>query len=1265
MAENIQATDSGSVRLNADGRAVAIGSGTLPPWIDARNVATSGNTATFNIAVPAGVAAVRFFGPVLSFDRAVESGAQSIVVDRSELTGDDTDAPSNFIAAACFVTAAGAQGPVQGVPLFFTDGSVAFIGATTITFDPSAIPGAQISVTWAEWTGGSVDDDNPVETFLRTRPEGGGSVTDWPLTETVPSEWDGLEVAAVIRVLDAGDWVESQSAWSLVAAIGGGEDVPPAAIAAADMEITSYYPDFPGQTDPATLQKSRFVFVSGPVATAIADGMVEYIRGTINSGPPYGYELMVPWTAADEVAGPGDAIAYWTWEMDDPDRKWRLVNPNRDWSVIRPDEEALRTARFRLQWKRTDNTEPSLVSEPIYLPTPAETPGAPVLSQIPDVTIPKGGSFEYHLPDFAAGTGALGFSIETSPPDHPAFTLVGDNLQIDDPDGLTYPASASCTVTVTGSVEPPDSETFSLTILATATPPASVQAPWRQIPILGEWFLTQPVNFPDHFPDARLGLDPGKGKWVSEGKQWANSGDMVGERFLVLGDSNGPRGSLDGGRAICHPRGRGFFGNVSHCVKMDPADETRVLAGIWQGSHAPLAYGGRNGIYLSTDWLDTAECVLPLPNMVRRTTTNSNPIAYVPGAATPTTRKWRVIWWADTGPGQPSLPARLYKSGPTGGAAGSWDNGTVLSPIGAHVPVHQLVYDPNNPSTAYITTKQGIYRTQDDFNSPIVKVWGTDFPGMVTDLWIDPDNSNRMLAISMSSNGTNGVLKWTQNGGATWQTVLSSSGAPQTLNAISFDVGPKDASNVRRIVAMTNSSGQLRVPIVQRWNVSSSVGTLWQNSWSDAAPPPNNRWYRAEIESFPGSVNSHIKTVTSSKHQIRPYASPSNPNLWALISNSNIWHSRDGGDTWYCSTGFSGAASRQFVFDPSDPDYAFYSFYDVTGYETSEFPVKWVQYAATEAEPWYSASGGGKTASACWMIPRDAPNAAKRGRVILSSHFTNNDEAGRLLVKDVGGNWVDKLAANDLSHNGYIIGPRAEPWIVYAGRRFSDNYGDTFPIRRAYDIVACSDEAGGLSYWSTGDFTGIRRSTNYGASSSPWYTTSSRIGHTKKHPCSWLSHHEDDTMIVTDDDGNLEVVRGGSTGSRICQVNLLGMYSGVFRTNPETGESRLFTNAGAFDRFDHNVFYAWIRKFGAPAMWRVEFNDSLTAVVDISDITDNLPTHGFVSSMTTHPVTGDICTSSAQGCWIRQRPGTNNPNSNWHKCPKPHLTHEQRLRYAA
>lgn len=1246
MARNLILNAQGRPRQTAIGTVQVTQDGPAIPVVDLSERSVSGLDITFTIEVPAGIAYIDFMGTG-GRKRFITTPEASNVftINHEDIVEGENLATTIRVR---YVTTDIRYGPSEQLDILFEPGSIVFEGTTTLTFDPAAAVGARLIPAFATPVGGGPSGPVAVETLFRTRPSDSDPWTDRVIVEFVPSEWEGLEIVAVIRAQSsAGDWAEdvSDPPDTIAEEASGTPEAQPL----ADIVAESYYPEFVGQTDPETYLKGKFKFPTGPIADAIAAEKLVAIRGTINGTPPYGYEFLVPRKADGSAATLYvDTIDHWTWEMDNPSRKWRLENPDRDWSVMLATETTLRLSRFRIQWEHEDDGV-SLVSNPIPIPTPEET-GVPVFSSIADVVIPDGGAFELVLANNVTGTLPMTFSVETVPASSPKVTLTDGVLRI----AGAGPDSIAISVTAENEYDT-DTVSFNATILDTVTPPSTVTAAWRQVPILTSYALNQPPNYPDRWP---------YGQWNGEGKQWLTSGHMKGTRFLAIGDSNGLRGSIDGGRSICHPRARGFHGNVSHCIMHDPDDENRVIGATWQGGHAPLSYAGRTGIYLSTDWMHTAECKKDTPNFVRRSTINANPIDYRRGVGnTPTTRNWRVGWCADDGNGQPQLPARIYKSNDGGQ---TWDDGIVLSAIVAYNQITRIVYHPSDPNIAYVTTKAGIFRTTNDFNSNVTRIWASDFPQTVANLWIDPDDTDHMIAVGMDNNNrTGGYVKETTNGGSSWSTILPHGNAPATINPISFCVGPK-VGGFRRIVVMPNSSGSIQVPVVMRWQTSTgSLGNQWQASWSDASPPPNNRWFRARIESFPGSVNSHIRTVVSRLAQVCPFASDTDPNLFALISNSNIWYSNNGGLDWACSSGMSGAASRQFVFDPVDGSHAYYSFYDVTGYESTNFPFGWVQYPATTNVPQHAASGGGGTASACWMIPSDAPNASKRGRVFSSSHFTNNDEQARLMRKDPGGNWVDMLSAAVVGANrnydpvAFMQSPRAEPWIIYAGRWFSNNYGDSFPTERPYNIVACSDEAGGLSYWSNGGFTAIRRSTNYGASSSLWYTTSSRIGHTKSHPCSWLSPHEDDTMIVTDADGNLEVIRGAGTATRICQVNLLNQYSGSYRVNPATGESRLFTNAGAFDLFDHNVFYVWIRKFGVGAHFRVEFNDSLTAVVDISDISDNHPAGAFVSSMTIHPITGEICTSGAQGCWIRQRPGTDNPNALTYKCPRPHLTPQQ------
>jgi cysteine-rich repeat protein len=380
-------------------------------------------------------------------------------------------------------------------------------------------------------------------------------------------------------------------------------------------------------------------------------------------------------------------------------------------------------------------------------------------------------------------------------------------------------------------------------------------------------------------------------------------------------------GSQIAGQWVSH----GPEGGTSVAIVIDPVNPNIVYAGTGMGSD----YGG--GVFKSTDggttWMGASTGL---------TAFRINALAINPVN--------RSVLYAGTESG------RVFK---TADAATTWSD---VTPIGLFTnSIYGMAIDPSAPDTVYLgSSGQGVFKTIDGGATWTFAGSGITNAGTV-DLAIDPSHASTLYAAVY----TGGLFK-TTNGGTSWTSIsggIPTLGidfiridpiAPTTLYAATQGAGIFKSTNAGVSWTAVNS-GLTESSITAITLAPSAPNTLYAGTFSSGVFKTTNG----------GASWSSVKVGLPDKTTITGLmAHPTNAaTVYAAPFVSGLFLTTNGGNNWIStSTGFTAAAVRSVVLDPTTPTTIYASVFE-SGHQGGQV-VAGLYRSIDAGASWTIVSGG-------------------------------------------------------------------------------------------------------------------------------------------------------------------------------------------------------------------------------------------------------------------------------------------------------------------
>lgn len=790
------------------------------------------------------------------------------------------------------------------------------------------------------------------------------------------------------------------------------------------------------------------------------------------------------------------------------------------------------------------------------------------------------------------------------------------------------------------------------------------------------------------------------------GKRTWFGGDMCGIRFC------------DDDRRWTNPPARGLRGIVFHAIGVDPDDENRVIVaagmGVYRGfgSSAIPTLGEQGRFYLSTDRAHTFSIRsvvnrsgqdVPEITMPNRITRNLSPLCHLSGAATPTTRKWRLITFNDKGGG-----ARFWKSD-NGGQ--SWTEGANVLPTAltaAGVEIYLLVAHPTTANTYWAVTSVGVWATTDDGGS-----WSqhATLTTSTRGYWVDPETPNTRLATRLGSSG----LWYTTQGATGWTQTLNGSG----VHATTLAVGPKWSETVSgvtrnyRTLYVCNDASQTthKSVLICHWDTSGAPPNTRRSPLTMAATgaAPRNQWFCPYL--YVPDDNPHWRQFCDGGGSAKVAPDPTDKNKVAGFGFGFMWWSDDGGARMRPAIGYMGMNSQAMYVDPARPSHAALGINDVAltvgrgtapaimskgGFGNESPPNSGVEmYARACAATGVTSLG----ATGVVILPEDSRLvAAQRSKIILAA----GDYQGNQIIMTGGpNNWVwwknaagDDHTATQPLYRGYLD---ENPNTIFFGTARSTDGGVSWVTNATGGRFVCgtSKQTSGIAFAASSDGT-VLRTANSTAATPTWATWATNLDmNADRSAMFWLDPRDDTRAIARHSNGDFCYIVGETV---TLQLNLRGAYVAgghnlpagklsvtglgwcplnryrVTAFSKSAGLPQLWEGLFNSHWFDGNA-PAWsagtyaldVRRNRNGKVWRSTAASNTTtpgetgatwadegAVFAWRDITRNFPCTSNTRDMIVHPVTGERIASCGQGIWVLPPDdAVQTADFWWPKLPKP------------
>ena len=238
--------------------------------------------------------------------------------------------------------------------------------------------------------------------------------------------------------------------------------------------------------------------------------------------------------------------------------------------------------------------------------------------------------------------------------------------------------------------------------------------------------------------------------------------------------------------------------------------------------------------------------------------------------------------------------------------------GGIFSTATGGATISRVIVDPSGAGTltaskVFAATSFGLYRSADSGQT-----WTNTLNGIITDLAIDPVNSNTLYAAVGSIFGAaeNGVYKSVDNG-VTW-TKLAGGFPAANVGRVVLSVAPSASSTI--YAAAQNSTNFQLLGIFK----STDSGATWAQLTATGASCGNQCWYDIHVTASPasantvffGGVNFYKSTDGGATFNVIGQADgvhvdhhafafqPGTPSTAYAGSDGGIWKSTDSGDSW-------------------------------------------------------------------------------------------------------------------------------------------------------------------------------------------------------------------------------------------------------------------------------------------------------------------------------------------------------------------------------
>jgi hypothetical protein len=768
-----------------------------------------------------------------------------------------------------------------------------------------------------------------------------------------------------------------------------------------------------------------------------------------------------------------------------------------------------------------------------------------------------------------------------------------------------------------------------------------------------------------------------EGRFGGEQFQWQHGGARArsnGNKIMTAQDNSHVRASKDGGTSWYPPSCQGLeiYGGSSLAIDQDDSD---VGWGMFTAGGKP-ELAPNTGVWYTDDFGETWTKELTVPGGPSGQQFYQEAIALWPAVRDPAlppdgtsaataTRKVRVAAM-NVLSGTPGT-GTLWHGEKSGGVYVWTSKGNL--PYATYGQIAQLLQHPTAENTLYMVTSTGVWRTTNwnvatpTWTRVTAGAWSWNTATAKPDLmWIYHANPDIMMVA-----GGPLKLKWTGDGGTTWNTELAS------FDPTKIAVGALDtATNCVRVYVHSIKDDTL--PRVREFNVSTKA---WVGSWMTPSA----------VKSAPGiTLTSYVRL--SGRDGAIPYDSfpfflPSHddPRRCVAFGFSHFWACSDPiGSTSITftssSSGSLGSSHHATFFDPTDWESVYHG--------TADRRARWTNNAGAwfDGAPVFPAaevpdnnSGASKTGRALVVLPATMPAGyeAAAGRLILAY---GGNTSHTLAYRDAGGAWTFLFSTRTVAQGGgathrsvmeYSI---QAPNKVYCGPNISLDGGTTWDAT-AWGRILCgmSRQNGNIIYGKTNTTTGaasreIHKSTDSGASSAGlFYST---LAGTPLQVGARLYFWLDPTMggpVASAPCRAYSLADGSIVGTQPRDLIMItGTPGNIVRTPmnlyAELDVAPLYfegVTSMAVDEGDPRYIVALVKVPGGQIVWRGHWDAGFTTIA-WEDITPGLPRSSFTAFVDIHPLTGEVHFTSAFGQWVYPAPAdraTAPAGSIWALLPQP------------
>ncbi len=734
---------------------------------------------------------------------------------------------------------------------------------------------------------------------------------------------------------------------------------------------------------------------------------------------------------------------------------------------------------------------------------------------------------------------------------------------------------------------------------------------WRPIPLrVPSDIGADKVDFPQYYT---------KGRYGGEGYQYIHGAAVHEDGTVIMGQDMGSiRISEDFGKTWYCPPNNGNFLIGGNACAIDPADSNVLYAAMSSNSFVNAFASLKNyeGIYRSTDkgqsWT-LVQRFFQIPYSSGFRFVKQNFACYPLTGGTVESRIWRFVT-SDQGGG----PGAMFTS--TGGV--KWEKVTDFD-IAVYGKKYSLNQHPTDVNTLYMCTDKGVWRTTDGGKTWTLP-WKDKLNGLSRSFWIDPDDTNHMLASITNNDKTKGGIWETFDGGTTWVNIMNE------ITVAQMAVGAKNPDGKRIIYVHNNVAPPENKPRIRNFDGKWIIPTIKTDNPGE--------WTR-------GSITGQMQCV------FLPH--PTKPDVCITMGRAYWWRSEGtGGQVWEeSSTGYSGPQWRNIAFDLNNWQHFIVSVQDAGTFST------------TNGGEWYSQSNiTGKGAGEQWarMIeqvgqsnvqarsardiillpdpwPSDVPPPASPnlpGRQIMTlggtfSHFIFTKDKGQETWND----WIgkDRSVGGDGLNRNRVFYSAQNPNIIYAGPNVSTDGGTTWTINTdARQVCEISGVNGDIVYAiKDGSPNEILQSKDRGKTWKTIFKATWKIKDTSNTGIITADPSDDGRIYTVDE--NMDVLMLKETDGLWNQVKLNLRKAAAF-SHPTWSVREIVV-----DHSDSKLLYVILNISGAPNIWRGRINDDFTACT-WEDITLNAPRIAQASNLILNPLTGDLILGSGCGNFVLPAP---------------------------